>query len=358
MSAEMLLAEYQQLLPQLQTLAQQLEARLELLLAERKVMVHFVSSRVKSAQSLARKLARPDKTYRSLWDVTDLVGLRIATYFEDTIEEVARLIEHTFAVDFANSTDKHRFTDTGTFGYRSLHYVCALPGDPLGPALRVEIQVRTALQHAWAEVEHDLGYKADGVPAQIRRRFSRVASLLEIADQEFVALRRELSVYQATVPSQVAEAFGNVSLDEVSLGALVRTPELTALDELVSGTLGVPRGGELYFPTYLLKLLKLSGLNTTRDVRQALERHGAQVPAMIGPYFAVSERLWNFGPGKVKQVEGGYGLFFLAHLAVLGGPELRLSRVARLTRLYEELDELDERTAQDIATALLNGLSA
>jgi ppGpp synthetase/RelA/SpoT-type nucleotidyltranferase len=371
LSAETLLAEYERALPQLQVLARQLEARLELLLAERGVMVHFVSSRVKSAPSLARKLARPDKTYASLWDVTDLVGLRIATYFEDTIEEVARLIEHTFAVDFANSTDKHRFTDTGTFGYRSLHYVCALPGDPLGPALRFEIQVRTALQHAWAEVEHDLGYKADGVPAQIRRRFSRVASLLEIADQEFVALRRELSVYQATVSSQVAEAGGNVTLDEVSLGALVRTAELTALDEQVSRALGVPRldeqvsralgvprGGELYFPTYLLKLLKLSGLNTTREVREALRRHGAQVPAMIDPYFEVSARLWRFGRDKVKQVEGGYGLFFLAHLAVLEGPELRLSRVARLTRLYEELDALDERTAQDIATALLNALGA
>jgi len=358
LSAETLLAEYERALPQLQALARQLEARLELLLAERGVMVHFVSSRVKSAPSLARKLARPDKTYASLWDVTDLVGLRIATYFEDTIEEVARLIEHTFAVDFANSTDKHRFTDTGTFGYRSLHYVCALPGDPLGPAPRFEIQVRTALQHAWAEVEHDLGYKADGVPAQIRRRFSRVASLLEIADQEFVALRRELSVYQATVSSQVAEAGGNLTLDEVSLGALARTPELTALDEQVSRALGVPRGGALYFPAYLLKLLKLSGLNTTREVREALRRHGAQVPAMLDPYFEVSERLWRFGREKVKQVEGGYGLFFLAHLAVLEGPELRLSRVARLTRLYEALDGLDERTAQDLATALLNALGA
>lgn len=359
MSHDALLTEFARHRPTLTAVSRDVEARLTQLLTEHAVMVHFVAGRVKSEASLRRKLARPEKTYRQLWDVTDLVGLRIATYFEDTIEDVARLIEKTFAVDFRHSTDKLRFTDSSSFGYRSLHYVCALgSAHALDSAFRFEIQVRTALQHAWAEVEHDLGYKADTVPAQIRRRFSRVASLLEIADQEFVSIRRELNRYQATVQNEVAQADVSVPLDEVSLAALVRTPEFVALDEAVSTQLQCGRGSTLYFPEYLLKLLRLAGLTTTRELREALARHGSHVASIVGPYFEFSERTWHFGPGQITAVEQGYGLFFLAHLAILRGPELILNRVARLTSLYQQLDELDEPAAHEIATGLLKALIA
>lgn len=89
--------------------------------------------------------------------------------------------------------------------------------DPPHPDFRLEIQIRTALQHAWAEVEHDLGYKAqDAVPELIRRRFNRIASLLEIADQEFVSIRRELLHYQAAVRAELVQG-QSLPLDAVSL---------------------------------------------------------------------------------------------------------------------------------------------
>ena len=54
----------------------------------------------------------------------------------------------------------------------------------------VELQVRTILQHAWAEIEHDIQYKAVSVlPVQIRRRFATLAGLIEIADREFQAIQ-------------------------------------------------------------------------------------------------------------------------------------------------------------------------
>src|SRR5262249_19774054 len=56
--------------------------------------------------------------------------------------------------------------------------------------LVAEIQVRTVLQHAWAEIQHDIQYKSvTTIPVAIRRRFMALAGLLEIADREFQAIQ-------------------------------------------------------------------------------------------------------------------------------------------------------------------------
>ena len=57
------------------------------------------------------------------------------------------------------------------------------------------IQVRTVLQHAWAEFEHDIRYKGtipdEHVP-DFDRRFTLAAGLLELADREFSTIRDRL----------------------------------------------------------------------------------------------------------------------------------------------------------------------
>jgi ppGpp synthetase/RelA/SpoT-type nucleotidyltranferase len=359
MSHERLLEVFDAHRRELDETARRLEAKLSAHLRDAGVPVHFVSSRVKARDSLARKLARPDKTYRALWDVTDLVGLRVATYFEDVIDDVARLVEREFAVDFRHSTDKLRFSDAGRFGYRSLHYVCALPGaSGLGEQFRFEIQVRTALQHAWAQVEHDLGYKPTAqVPDVIRRRFSRVASLLEIADEEFVAIRRELATYQAQVKDALAHPERPLPLDALALDAVTVDPRVDALDEVVAGTLKRPRSRELFFPDYLVALLRGAGLGDTRQLFDAVAAHGALVPRLVAPYFEVAKKELGLDAASVGEVRRGYGLFFLAHAALLKAPELGLSKVARLTRVYQQLDYPDdEAAAHRLASALVVSL--
>ena len=141
---------YRLLQPSLSHLGNQLQQKLEDLIRSRGLKVHDVSWRLKSEASLARKLARPDKIYDALDNIKDLIGLRVVTYFEDSIEAVAHLVEECFTVDFEHSVDKRWAKDPQTFGYRSLHYVC-LPAsqDPLchqqAADLPFEIQIRSIL---------------------------------------------------------------------------------------------------------------------------------------------------------------------------------------------------------------------
>lgn len=379
---EQILAAFEEQRPALERLRAHLHAELVAALGARGVEVNFVTSRVKSLESLRRKIARPDKTYRRLWDVTDLVGLRVATYFEDAIEDVARLVEEIYQVDFVHSADKLRFTDHGKFGYRSLHYVCAPPslGEPVAKgaaskgaaskgaanaagrfdaACRFEIQVRTSLQHAWAEVEHDLGYKADGsVPEVIRRRLSRIASLLELADQEFVSIRHDLGRYQQAVREALEHPERPIPLDAVALSALAQSPDVRALDEALAQALRRPLGAEVYSPDYLVKLLHLAGLGTTKELQEALARHGEHALSVVEPYFQFTERTWQLTAKSLDVVDRCYSLFFLAHVAMLRGPELGINKVTKLQQVYLSLDYPgDERAAQQVASGLVAALT-
>ena len=172
----------------------------------RALKVHSVTLRLKSRASLARKLARPDRTYARLWDVTDLIGLRVITYFEDGVDRVGQLVEARLAVDFHHSIDKRRARDTARFGYRSLHYVCR----PDRASCRPRRATRFRHVRCSSTLGRDrarLGYKSrDAVPDAVRRRLNRLAGLLELVDQEFVAIRRELTDYAAALPHLIANA--------------------------------------------------------------------------------------------------------------------------------------------------------
>jgi ppGpp synthetase/RelA/SpoT-type nucleotidyltranferase len=173
------------------------------ILTETGQRVHSVSARVKDRGTLAEKITRSDTKYTKLTDVTDLAGIRIITFFDDDVGKIADITEKEFQIDKEKSVDKKATLDPDRFGYISLHYIVKLPPSRTSlieyqrfPDLFAEIQIRSILQHAWAEIEHDLGYKTKlGIPKQIQRRFSRLAGLLELADQEFMTIRDNIQSY-------------------------------------------------------------------------------------------------------------------------------------------------------------------
>jgi putative GTP pyrophosphokinase len=199
-----------------------------------------VTYRVKTSQSAeAKVLDNPDK-YRSIADLTDLLGVRIITYFPDQVDDVAGIIEREFDIDYENCVDKRIALDPDRFGYLSVHYIAtlnqaraALPENYHVKDVKIEFQVRTLLQHAWAEIEHDFGYKTEvAVPREMRRRFCRLAGLLEVADTEFQAIRDEGAAYAATVTSEIQLGAGNLPIDRISLMAFIKqSPTVADVDE-------------------------------------------------------------------------------------------------------------------------------
>ena len=110
-----------------------------------------------------------------------------------------------------------------SFGYLSLHYICSLrEGEEYPPEIcgrKFEIQVRTTLQHTWACIEHDMGYKSEfGIPRIAVRQFARIAGLLELADDEFIRVRDTVRMYTEDIRQRIInDDADDVLIDSVSL---------------------------------------------------------------------------------------------------------------------------------------------
>ena len=197
---------------------------IESLLTNAKVDYLSVTQRPKSLESFAEKIERKGYTDpRS--EVTDLAGIRIITFIEADVKRVCDVIRRSFHVDEDRSLDKAQELDVDRFGYRSIHFVCdlgesraALPEFSLYRGLLFEIQVRTVLQHAWAEIEHDRNYKLAGVlPSELRRRLHSIAGVLEIADREFNTLAAEVDAYAKQVAANAKAGNLDVAVNSTSL---------------------------------------------------------------------------------------------------------------------------------------------
>lgn len=101
--------------PQFLALEALVLAQLKVLLQDADLKIHSLSARIKAPESLAYKLRRPDRTYHQLSEITDLVGVRIITYFEDSIAQLAALVEQAFEIDYTHSIDKRQSADLAHF---------------------------------------------------------------------------------------------------------------------------------------------------------------------------------------------------------------------------------------------------
>jgi putative GTP pyrophosphokinase len=206
------------------SLAEIIAATLKALLKNNKIDYVDIPCRAKAIESFQEKIRR--KKYKDpKCEMTDLAGVRVIAYIEEDVARVSKIIQSSFNVHADSSIDKTKVLGEDRFGYRSVHYVCdigrsreALPEFSPYKDLLFEIQVRTALQHTWAEIEHDRSYKFSGdLPVKIKRRFHLVAGLLELADREFDELTKEIDSYKTEVHRKADSGNLNIELNSTSI---------------------------------------------------------------------------------------------------------------------------------------------
>jgi predicted RNase H-like nuclease/ppGpp synthetase/RelA/SpoT-type nucleotidyltranferase len=193
-----------------------------------------VTGRTKTVASFAEKARRTRDgvpLYTDpLREITDTIGIRVITYVHSDVSAVADLLGDQVVVK--DDRDMGRETaQEGRFGYASRHLLIGLDaareGHPSYELMRghtAQIQIRTVLQHAWAEFEHDIRYKGtmpDEHARDFDRRFTLAAGLLELADREFSTIRDTLRESAASAADHEAATDNDPRIDPRELAAFL-----------------------------------------------------------------------------------------------------------------------------------------
>ena len=289
-----------------------------------------VSGRTKSIASFAEKAVRSMDGVRlytdPLREIGDQIGVRVITYVRDDVTAVADLLADQVVV--TDDRDLGRETASeGRFGYASRHLQIVLDaareGLPVYAHLggrNVQVQIRTVLQHAWAEFEHDIRYKGT-VPAEhahdFDRRFTLAAGLLELADQEFATIRDR-------VRGPVAHS------DHVATPTPVDDPRLDAreLAAFLAGQYadaGWSRSDHYAWVSGLLLELGITSLDELGDVLRAVDDD------------VIRERMgYRYPPGAVRRLDDALLATYGERYIGLPGNAHRVTALrARLERLRD-----------------------
>ena len=186
-----------------------------------------VSCRNKNFSSYYSKYIRMLKSGVKNPEIMDLMGIRIICPFIEDVSDAENLINKNFKV--IESEKKGHFSYK-EFGYESTHIIILIPqeitdkhGYPGTNTL--EIQVRTILQNAWAEVEHELVYKAafSVFDEPMKRKLASINASLSLADIVFQEIRshqrnytRELDKRRESFYKKVEEVTDDLLFNEIN----------------------------------------------------------------------------------------------------------------------------------------------
>jgi putative GTP pyrophosphokinase len=227
--------------------------------------------------------------------ITDVIGLRIVCPFLEEVDTVAAILKRLFTVtDVEKKGSSYSFKE---FGYESTHILVEIPRQFIEKhgecgCKVAEIQVRTILQDAWAEVEHELVYKASFTPfdAPMKRKLAAINANLSLADvifQEIRTYQRQLNgeygkrrysffkkIEDATDPllfaSDETQAAGKDRSDESSK-PLLRAGAGSSMDDLLLNALYAHNKNQ--FPEAIYFYSRILEMNPDSTVRALVYNH-------------------------------------------------------------------------------------
>ncbi len=285
-----------------------------------------VTARTKSVASFAVKAhrrveGRPEFS-DPMREITDQIGVRVITFVHSDVSAVADLLAAQMTVlddrDMGQETAQE-----GRFGYSSRHVLVAADAPEDREALaghRASVQVRTVLQHAWAEFEHDIRYKGT-VPAEfapdLDRRFTLAAGLLELADREFSKIRDRLQ-------ESMTEQHSEVDEDDPRIGA-------QDLASFLAGRFADAGWSRTDHYEWISGLLLEVGVTSLQELGSLLASAGTA---------AINDGMdYRYPPGAVRRLDDALlHTFSERYIDLSGNAERRDALRARLDRLRLKVD--------------------
>jgi len=263
--------------------------------------IQRVRVRVKRPESVVDKIQRrPDDfpdglTETSFQIMNDALGGRVIVYFLSQLPLVDKEIRDN---EFLEVSERHapiaymssdlanllglrdlRQSDKES-GYQGLHYYVRLRKSEVSPRDRpwIEIQVRTLVQDAWAEVEHILGYKPNKrTTFAVRKQFEIISNHLGAVDAHFNFLHEELTRLQ------IEKVFSSSDLlNAENLPSILSDVGYRAAQQEIDGMLKVLSSGRIRTVGELQNLL------TPKNLELIANAHWGQVSRAPKPFDIVA----------------------------------------------------------------------
>lgn len=301
---------------------------LESILKSEGIYHHSITSREKDPEKLREKITREGKHYDSpLNEITDLAAVRVVAYFPSDIDKIVEIIEKEFNIDKNNSIDKRYSPDPNILGYASVHLVVGfsderlkLPDYIMFQNMKCEIQVRTILQHAWAEIEHGMVYKStDEIHFQIQRRFATLAGLLEVADREFESLRQNENDVRKSITISISKKDFDIPIYFYSINSYL---EIFHEEKVLKN----------FRVSLLNKLSKQMGISSIKEFNDILSSN-----SMSNIDTVLSKGTFSCSPKKIKECLLRYFIAIAIHFEIEMEEIKYLSSCTILEELIEKI---------------------
>lgn len=161
--------------------------------------IEHITSRVKSPESIAKKIRHKNKelTVENIVKyVNDVAGIRVICSFTSDIYRLADAIANQNDVKVLKVKDY--ITNPKENGYKSYHMIVTVPIFLTDNVIdtKVEIQIRTIAMDFWASLEHKIYYKFEGnAPANIKKDLKECADIIGYLDHKMMSLNSEIQSY-------------------------------------------------------------------------------------------------------------------------------------------------------------------
>jgi hypothetical protein len=193
-------------------------------------------------------------------------------------------------------------------------------------SVRCEVQITSVLRHAWSEIEHEWYDLKDAYPNSIKRRFYRLAALLELAESEFLDLRKSKTQYERSLAVQVEAKVPDLSTDALSLRSFIeQDPTVMELDKLVADAMDATVSSGTVTDKVIEKwsdVANAAGMRKLQEVRESLEKYRAVLPVFVRRFrqeLYLPTRDVRIGAGSVSKGVSVHNLILL--MASLRGAE-------------------------------------